>query len=108
MSNGIDFESLYAGAEKAEQDREEQRRLYWEEQNAKQEAKDKEFNALLGKVGESITTDNQARAKARIEEETAKAQAEIVAKANKDNNIEDKEENNLYKNLLKGLGHEED
>jgi len=103
---GIEFEKINEGARLAELDKEVSRRLYWEDEQAKQAKRDEAINDLLKKVGEATRLENEAKAEAAIREENDRATAEIRAKHMKENNLKSDDEvmrEEAFRKLLGGL-----
>lgn len=103
---GIDFEKIKEGAREEALDKAVMRKLYFEEQERKVQKRADEINELLKKAAESSAIDKQKASEKKLKEETEKAAAEIKARVSKEYNLEDEAQNNLYRNLLKGLSNE--
>ena len=103
---GIDFEKLKEGAREEALDKAVMRKLYFEEQERNVQKRADEVNELLKKAAESSAIDKQKAAEKKLKEETEKTASEIKARVSKEYNLEDEAQNNLYRNLLKGLSNE--
>ncbi|MBT2731650.1 hypothetical protein [Carnobacterium sp. ISL-102] len=99
----LDLGAIYAGAQRAEEERAENQRKIREVAAAAQAARDKELTGLLAKAGDKVRQDKEATAAKEIKEAKAKADKELEAKIRKQNGLNSTEEEakkNAYRSML--------
>lgn len=105
-NRGIDFKALEEGARLERLDRVVANKLRWEKEEAYRQAEQDELNKLMRAVADSLTAENEKKAKREIAEQKAKADAELEKQIYSKHGVKTEKqlkEEAAYKSLLGGL-----
>lgn len=106
VNGGLDFKSVEEGARLEQLDKVVFNKLYWDKEEARRKAEQKEVSDLMSKVSNNIEAEKEAEAQRELRKAKAKAEVQLQKEIYSKHNVKtDKEEetDQLLGNMLKGL-----